>query len=215
MKTALFTGFERFGAYANNPTEILANILDQTVLADHYIYSMILPVDIFPATCGKNYGEIIFNKALEINADCILSFGVSSEVKGFRLERVATNWVENKKYCSEKQNNTLLNINMPPKKSIVALNGNIGISFMNVLIQGAGISFEDKISEDAGTYCCNALMFLLAQALKDNSRISQFFFHVPCTHSSVFGISDFDKTKLLVNESDLVLGVETILKSYK
>jgi Pyrrolidone-carboxylate peptidase (N-terminal pyroglutamyl peptidase) len=118
MKTVLITGFEPFGPYEENLSQLAATKLQ--TLGDWDVYGMVFPVLIFPRQKSKdistvtvgnasfpvvvstettlNYGELVVAKALEIKADAIISLGIASDVRGLSIETRAINWVENAKY---------------------------------------------------------------------------------------------------------------------
>ena len=52
------------------------------------------------------------------------------------------------------------------------------------------------MSDDAGTFCCNALMFRTLLSLQKNEcDIPYLFIHLPCSKEAVKDIPNFDKTK--------------------
>ena len=81
-------------------------------------------------------------------------------------------------------------------------------------LSAMGMSFET--SQDAGRFCCNALMFRVLRALEEKSQTIPFLFvHIPCTEEAIATISDFDRAqKTLIQQSDLPAVVESLLKSY-
>src|SRR3990167_276218 len=110
MKKALITGSETFGKYITNPTKWLALYADGKVIAGYEIHSLVFSSVVFFSEGAENPEEIITRKAREINADVIISFGMASEIKGFRLERSGTNWVYHEKYLSPSENNRVLDL---------------------------------------------------------------------------------------------------------
>ncbi len=126
MKRAIVTGSETFGKYITNPSKWLALSVDGKIIADHEIHSLVFtPIVIIPDGMDDP-GTTIVTRAKEIDADVILSFGIASEVKGFRVERSATNWIYNEKYLSTQENNRPLEPKRPERESscrLTILNG--------------------------------------------------------------------------------------------
>jgi len=60
------------------------------------------------------------------------------------------------------------------------------------------MAYEKKISDNASTFCCNALMFRTLQALEESKYdIPYIYLHLPCTVRAVSGIQNFDESKYL------------------
>lgn len=215
MKTAILTGFQTFGEYVVNPTEILARSLDGKILSGHKIHPFVFPKLILPLTPSEDYGRIIVESALKNKISVIISLGLSSAIKGFRLERSCTNWVESDKYCSELENRMpIVEFHQKRKMKFVPLN-RWDLPLMFEGFRKTGIPFESEISFDAGTYCCNALMYRVLDAMEISGLEIPFLFaHVPCTEESILGVADFDRQKTLIKQEQLKKGVEVILQSY-
>lgn len=202
MKTLLITGFERFGDYTENITEVVASSLK--IVGDYEVHGLVFPVRIFPEN-GEDYGETIFDKAKEIHADAIISMGISSSVPSVSIERQAINFVFNQKYCIGSEQNKPVTENYPIKEllfadtsrwqlttfwDLVGFSSELGM--LNLDNDGA-----IRISRDAGTFCCNALMFRTLNVLElSDEEIPYLFLHV----------------NPLLNLNDLQKILETILK---
>jgi len=214
MKTVLLTGFERFGAYDCNPTEDLVCSLDKTELGGWHIQSMVLPIDIFPHRIGTDYGDSIVQHAIAHDVGAIVSFGLASDIQGFRMEKRAKNWIYNEKYCDPEDNHRVIDSRYPKRGKIEVPVTRINVPHMHKEFSERSVPFEEEISQNANTYCCNAIMFLTLQALKAHrSAIPYFFFHIPCTAASVKSVVDFDPKKKLISQEKLVSGTQIILDS--
>src|SRR3989344_3898158 len=154
MKKALITGSETFGKYITNPTKWLALSADGKVIAGYEIHSLVFPSVVLNPEGVENKGEATIRKAQEIGADVIISFGMASEVKGFRLEKTGVNWVYNKKYLSEKENNRPLEPSQPEKEKMEADLSHWDIEKMKELFVDANIRLlllAQKLSEKMQT----------------------------------------------------------------
>ena len=216
MKTALVTGFETFGRYVFNPSKWLALSVDGKTIADYKIDSLVLPsIVLYPDK--ENPGEIVAKKAQQVKADVIVSFGMASDVKGFRVERSATNWIYNKKYCMEYENNHPLDPRQPEKEQIHNNLTNWELEKMQKLFAIKNVPFDSAISDDPGQFCCNGLIYRTVQALRKNKLTTPFLFvHCACTEEAIELIPDFDrKNKTIIKKEDMPKALEIILSSYK
>lgn len=215
MKTALITGSETFGRYITNPTKWLALSAEGRILADHKIYSLIFPSIVGLPKDTEDPGSVIIKKAVEINAKVIISFGMASEVKGFRIERSATNWIYNEKYCSADENNRPLNPTRPAKEQLQIDLTKWDIEKVRKLFAKAHIPFDQKISDNPGQYSCNSWIYRTILARKKYIiKTPYIFVHTACTPASVALISDFLPKKVLIKNNDLLIALEIFLRSY-
>jgi len=217
MKTALITGFETFGKYLFNPSKWLALSTDGKNISDYKIHSLVFPSIVRFPDYAENPGETIVRKAQEIKADLIISFGMASEVKGFRIERSATNWIYNEKYCTDFENNNPLDHTKPAKEQIHNDLSHWNIEKMHKLFTEATIPFDANISDDPGQFCCNALIYRMLRAMqKEQLKIPYLFVHNACTKEAIELIPDFDrKNKTIIKKEDMKKALEIILQSYK
>ncbi len=182
MKKILITGFEKFGDYTENITEVAVNQIK--TLRDYEVHGLVFPVRIFPEN-GKDYGEMIIAYAMKINADAIISMGIASSVQGIRIEEQAINWVENHKYCIDSEQRRVLDETLILKKELKVDLAPWGLNYPWKIAALFGKLHDRKIycdvefSYDAGAFCCNALMFRTLIAIeKKKTKIPYLFFHV-------------------------------------
>lgn len=215
MKKAIVTGSETFGKYITNPTKWLALSADGKVIAGYEIHSFVFPSIVLLPEGMENPGETIVKKAQEIGADVILSFGMASEVKGFRLERSATNWIHNEKYLSPSENNKPLDSSQPEKEQITADLSSWDIEKMQKLFADAHIPFDSTISDDPGQYSCNSWIYRTLVAMKKKQlTIPYIFVHSACTEEAIELISDFDRENKQINKKeDLLKALEILLQT--
>lgn len=197
MNNILITGFQKFGDYRENVTEVALREL--SILNHHQIHSIIFPVRIFSEEATES-GQKVIALARKLEAKAIISLGMSSAVQGLRIESCASNWVENKKYCLPGEHKKIIDQNLKPKEilSINLQRWNIANVFKS--LDQEGLDYEEKISQNACNFCCNALMFRVIWAMKQtNLDIPYIFLHVPCTPRSVMGLPKGEKRKYLTS----------------
>ena len=218
MSNILITGFEPFGEYAENISEVAATQIKR--VGKYNVYGLVFPIRIFPEN-GEDYGKTILAKAKEINAKAIISLGMASNVVGVRIETQAINWVENYAYCLESEQRRVIDESLILKKErkvdlrkwYLSRLWNLSVLIEKLYLQR--ISCDINFSSDAGTFCCNALMFrTLAVIEKDDCKIPYLFLHVPCSAEAVRNISDFDKTKDLMSLEKLEKVLAVILEHF-
>lgn len=217
MRKAIVTGSETFGKYITSPTKWLALSVDEKVIAGYEIHALVFPSIVIIPPGTENPGERIVKKAQEINADVIVSFGMASEVKGFRIERSGTNWIYNKKYLSASENNQPLDPSQPEKEQIKTDLSFWDIEKMQRLFSEAHISFDQVISDDPGQYSCNSWIYRTLLAMKKKQvSIPYLFVHTACTEEAIEFIPDFDRVnKHLNKKEDLLKALEIILQTHK
>jgi pyrrolidone-carboxylate peptidase len=193
MNTILITGFQKFGHYRQNATEVaifdLYNIRSyhEGTPCSYQVDNLIFPVRIFSEATG--YGRKIVKRAQEINAKAIISLGMSSCVEGLRIESLARNWVANEKYCLSHEHKRVIDDRFDSKFSLEVdlKRWNFDQFFSELSLEN--ISHEKQISQNANSFCCNALMFRTLQAIQETDcQIPYLFIHVPCTPHAVRGM---------------------------
>lgn len=216
MKKVLITASEPFGKYITHPAKWLALSVDGKVISGYEIHSLVFPSVVLVPEGMTNPGEIIVKKAQEIGAVAIISFGMSSVVKGFQLERSGTNWIYNEKYLSAEENNRPLEISQPPKEQLQTDMSYWDMNKMQKLFTEASIPFEPTISDDPGQYSCNSWIYRTLLAMrKRNLKTPYLFVHSACTKEAIELIPEFDKNKTLIKNQDMLKALEIILESYR
>jgi pyrrolidone-carboxylate peptidase len=208
MESILVTGFSRFGDYRNNPTEELSK--EPALFMFHKTDYMVFPPEVF-SEGAEGFGKEIVEAAISSGARAIVSLGMSSAVKGMRIETCAYNWSENSKYGNPEDQKRPLSERFPEKHplSYGLWSWNLEKIFFSLDI--AGFEYESEFSKDPGFFCCNALMFRTILALEDSGcKIPYIFIHVPCTPESVSGL-DFPSSNCLVSIED-IKGILSVLE---
>jgi len=215
MKTALLTGFQAFGNYAVNNTEVLACSLAGRTICGHAIHSLVFSADIFPPD-GQDYGRRIVSTAMSLRASVIISFGLASEARGVRIESRATNWVQNPRYCQPHENERRIVESLPKEEARRIDLARWDLDRLRQQLGSQGIPFEPTTSENANNYCCNALMFRTLLAMQYLwCQIPYIFLHVACTAAAAASIPDFDSKKVIISERQLENVVSILLDSYR
>jgi pyrrolidone-carboxylate peptidase len=213
MNNIIITGFEKFGDYEENITEVICK--SSPILSSHCIKYIIFPVRIF-TNGAEDYGKKIIALAEETEAKAIISLGMASDVYGVRIESCASNWVENKKYCLPEEQNRVLDKKLLPHHllNIDLCKWKLDKIFSSFLSKK--IKHEDIISGNANNFCCNALIFRTLQAINaSNCDIPYIYLHLPCTKASLGKKINFDQTKYLssIQQAQEILSI--VIEAYK
>ncbi len=168
-KKILLTGFEPFGEFKQNPSWEIAKSLNNKEIGNFKVFGRQVPVkykEIFPVI--KEFIE-------EISPEAIINIGQSSRDR-ISIERVAINIadVTSVAYnCGSKPVDETLFEDGP-----AAYFSTLPIKKIKKAIEDAGIPAE--ISNTAGTYGCNQLMYSTLYILdKMGKNIPSGFIHVP------------------------------------
>lgn len=167
----LITGFEPFGNYTVNPSQLVAEALNGTMLNDVEIVGVVLPVD--------------FNESVEITTDAIqyyqpdlvLSLGLNARSQDIRVEKIGFNL---KRYPKDDGTWSF------PRRIDVA-GPLLRISPLHTAdivrkIREANISVQQSFF--AGTYVCNTVFYqVLGYVSEQNSSRKMGFIHVPLLDS--------------------------------
>ncbi len=171
VQIVLVAGFEPFGNVTVNPSQLIAEALNGSVIDDAEIVGVVLPVD--------------FNVSAKIATDMIehyhpvlvISLGLNARARCIEIEKIGINI---KRYLKEDGSQTVpqrIDISGPFLRfsSIYTLD-------IARKIREANISAQQ--SYFAGTYVCNALFYqVLGYVSERNSIIKIGFIHVPLLDS--------------------------------
>jgi pyrrolidone-carboxylate peptidase len=175
---------------------------------------MVFPTTILSRDGQEDYGKKVVEYALAKKASVIISLGLASAAKGVRVERMCSNWVENDWYCTAFENRKPASSERPVKERLAMPLERWSVERLRRKLGVVGILLE--ISDDAGGYCCNALMYRTLLAMQ-NLRVSIpfIFAHVPCTAEAVTRIPDFDERKVILRRRNLIEGAGAILQTFR
>ena len=168
MDRILVTGFEAFGKDSVNPTVKMAGDLPD-MIGGYEIHRLILPVSF------RRAPETALEALRSLRPAAVVAFGLAGGRKGITVERVAVNCMD----ARIPDNDGSAPVDEPvvpggpaaffstlPVKKIVEELGKEGI--------------EASISNTAGTFVCNCLMYSLLESLgREGPDIPCGFVHVP------------------------------------
>ncbi|CAM3228109.1 pyroglutamyl-peptidase I [Filibacter tadaridae] len=171
MKKLLLTGFEPFLKFTVNPTMKIVEELNGQQIGDYVIHSEVLSVD-FNAS-----GKQLLAHIEQIQPDAVMSLGLAGGRYKMTPERIAINIKD-----GEPDNN-----GHRPVDEVIQVDGEPAYmstlpirAMVNQLLE-SGLPAE--ISNTAGTYLCNNVMYeALHYAAKNQPNMKAGFLHIPASH---------------------------------
>ncbi|WP_438315470.1 pyroglutamyl-peptidase I [Sporosarcina sp. FA9] len=171
MKKLLLNGFEPFLKYTINPTMKIVQELDGLTIGDYIIHSEVLSVD-FNAS-----GDELLAHIKQLQPDAVISLGLAGGRFKMTPERIAINFKDGERD----------NVGNNPVDEPIHMNGEpaylstLPIRAMVNHLTANGLPAE--ISNSAGTYLCNNVMYEgLAYAKSNNHNMLSGFLHMPASH---------------------------------
>ncbi|MBN8235181.1 pyroglutamyl-peptidase I [Halobacillus kuroshimensis] len=172
MPTLLLTGFEPFLSFPINPTKQIVHHLHGRQIGGYHIEGRILPVDY------DTSGAEILSHIEETQPDVVLSLGLAAGRQSITPERIAINWNES----SEKDNRG----NKPDGEPIheEGADGLFTTLPIRQFVEGLHENgYPAQISNTAGTYVCNHVMYqTLYHFKKRKEHVPSGFIHLPASH---------------------------------
>jgi pyroglutamyl-peptidase len=169
MKKVLITGFDPFGGEIVNPSfEAIKQINPNKLNCE--LYKLEVPTKYFDSA------KLVIDSINRLKPDVILLVGQAGGRKDISIERVAINVDDSK----ASDNANIIRENEP-----IVINGhNAYFSTLpiNQIIENLRKNYiPANISNSAGTYVCNHLMYSVLNHLNklDNSQVKAGFIHVP------------------------------------
>lgn len=171
MKKLLLTGFEPFLAYKSNPTMDIVTALHGQTLGGFLIHGEVLPVEF------KSAGNQLVNYIETHKPDVVISLGLAGGRAHITPERIAINVNDGPKD----------NDGIAPVDELIYENGADGyfttLPIRQMVTQLKENGFPAKISNSAGAYVCNHVMYnALHHAKRHNSKMLAGFIHIPASH---------------------------------
>jgi pyroglutamyl-peptidase len=151
MRRVLLTGFEAFGTTPVNPAEQVARRLDGEGVGGAKISARIVPNTYF--TCI----EVVKAAMAELRPDVVVMMGEYGGRAMITVERIAQNLNDNARYGLSDNDGKLLQGEPTAPGGPVAYRATLPIRAMVRAMRDAGIPAD--ISDTAGTFCCNHLMY--------------------------------------------------------
>lgn len=151
MHTVLLTGFEAFGTTPINPAEQVARHLDGSEISGATINARIIPNTFFKCI------EAVKDAIAEIEPDVVVMMGEYGGRAMITVERIAQNLNDGARYGLRDNDGNMLQDVMTVPGGPVAYRTTLPIRAMVKAMRDAGIPSD--ISDVAGTFCCNHLMY--------------------------------------------------------
>lgn len=171
MKKLLLTGFEPFLNFKINPTETIVKDLHEQVIGDYTIVSKVLPVDFEKA------GKLLIEYTEEIQPNAIISLGLAGGRYKITPERIAININDGEK---DNQGNIR-------QDELIYESGSDGyfstLPIRKMVERLTQFGLPAEISNSAGTYLCNHVMYTALHYGRVNQlHIPIGFIHIPASH---------------------------------
>ena len=168
MKTVLITGFEPFGGESVNPSWEVVSGLDNAIIAGCRVVARQLP-------CVFGESLAVLNAAIDaLSPSLVLAVGQAGGRTDITVERVAIN-VDDARIVD--------NQGQQPVDVPVVADGpaawfsTLPIKAMVMAMRNAGI--PASVSQTAGTFVCNHVMYGLLHKLRDAPAVKGGFIHIP------------------------------------
>lgn len=197
MKTLLLTGFEPFLSFTINPTMRIVKELNGMEIGGYKIHGEILSVDF------KKAGSQLIGHLEKLQPDAVISLGLAGGRNKITPERIAINVNDGE---PDNRGNT-------PVDEVIQPDGADGymttLQVRKMVNRLKEVGLPAEISNTAGTYLCNHVMYQsLHYAKKQNKKMPSGFIHIPASHELAI---EHGKIPSWSHE-DLVKGVYTCIQ---
>jgi pyroglutamyl-peptidase len=171
MKQLLLTGFEPFLTYTVNPTMKIVEDLHGKVIGDYQVVGKVLTVDF------NSSSQQLLSHIETIQPDAVISLGLAGGRYKVTPERIAINFKDG---AADNEGNV-------PVDELIQKNGVPGYlsslpvrAMVNKLLE---LGLPAEISNSAGTYLCNNVMYEgLHYAKTKETSMPSGFIHIPASH---------------------------------
>ena len=163
----LITGFEPFGSYECNPSQLIAEELNGQEFDNARIYGVVLPVDF-------NSSATIATRMIDVlHPDVVISIGLEAKTKVIHVEHLGINLQRDPfGNGSEKR------FHFIARHSPLILHCSLPIRSIVCDLRNAGIPVQQ--SWCAGTYACNTLIYKVMQHINEHTYHTKAgFLHIP------------------------------------
>ncbi|MHA2243678.1 MAG: pyroglutamyl-peptidase I family protein [Candidatus Hodarchaeales archaeon] len=194
------TGFESFGGYKINPSEVIAQKLDGKTFGN---------TKVIGKTISLRYSEIqsIITRLInETNPDFVINTGQASR-PSISIERVAVNFADASKIA--------YNCGTKPNEDILVKGGPVAYFITLPVKQIAKYLQKNDIpcyvSNSAGTFGCNQLIYHTLNYLDSTSQLDSViagFIHLPLLPEQVVGSPQSSSMSMDVMEKAVCLIIE-------
>ncbi|MHA6634207.1 pyroglutamyl-peptidase I [Citrobacter farmeri] len=168
MKTVLITGFEPFGGEQVNPSWEVVSRLDNAIIAGCRVVARQLP-------CVFGESLSVLNSTIDtLSPSLVLAIGQAGGRADITVERVAIN-VDDARIPDNKGQ-------QPVDEPVIAGGpaawfSTLPIKAMVAAMREAGV--PASVSQTAGTFVCNHVMYGLLHKLSDIAEVKGGFIHIP------------------------------------
>lgn len=172
MRTILLTGFEAFGNTPVNPAEQVASHLDGRRIDGAEIVTRIVPNTFFKCI------DVVRGAITEVEPQAVVMMGEYGGRSMVTVERIAQNFNDGARYGLRDNDNVLLQGDLTVPDGPAAYNATLPLRAMVRAMRDAGIPAD--ISDAAGTFCCNHLMYgILHHIAANDLAIPAGWIHLP------------------------------------
>ncbi len=202
MRSLLLTGFEPFGGYKINPSEVIAQKLDGKTFTNIKVIGKTIPL---------RYAEIqsiITRLISEIKPDIVINTGQASR-PSISIERVTVNFADASKVaynCGAKPNEEIIVEGEP-----VAYFSTLPVKQIANYLQKNDI--PSYVSNSAGTFGCNQLIYHTLNYLDSSSQLDSVlagFIHLPLLPEQVVGSPQSSSMSMDVMKKAINLVIELL-----
>ncbi|KGX85563.1 pyroglutamyl-peptidase I [Pontibacillus litoralis] len=167
----LLTGFEPFLNYSINPTVTIVENLHEQKLEDFSVEGRLFPVEF------REAHQQMISAIQEMQPDVVLSLGLAAGRNKITPERIAINCQD-----GDADNSGFKPVNQP-----IIPGGDAGIfstlPTTEIVQTLTNAGFPAAISNTAGTYVCNTVMYAALRHIQEYSLpIQAGFIHIPASH---------------------------------
>ncbi|WP_316570523.1 pyroglutamyl-peptidase I [Neobacillus sp. YIM B06451] len=197
MKKLLLTGFEPFLSFPINPTEKIVTALDGQEISGYQITGLLLPVD-YNSSAGR-----LLEKMRAEEPDAVISLGLAAGRSSITPERLAINCRDG----AADNNGVVLEDAPIIEGGPDGYFSTLPIRRMVNTLKESG--FPAEISNTAGTYLCNNVMYAVLHELAEaGKKVPAGFVHIPASHElAVAG----KKTMPSWSDRDLLEAVKVLI----
>jgi len=172
MTTILLTGFEAFDHTPVNPAELVAKALDNATIGDAKVVARIVPNTFF--TCI----DVVRDAIAELQPEAVMMLGEYGGRAMITVERIAQNLNDSARYQLHDNDGRVLRGELTAADGPVAYYATLPLRAMVRAMRKAGIPAD--ISDVAGTFCCNHLMYGILHHIAVNALpIRAGWIHLP------------------------------------
>lgn len=172
MNTILLTGFEAFGNTPVNPAEQVAAHLNGRKVDGAEIVSCIVPNTFFKCI------DVVRGAIAKVKPQAVVMMGEYGGRSMVTVERIAQNFNDGARYGLRDNDGVLLQGDLTAPDGPAAHTATLPIRAMVRAMRNAGIPAD--ISDAAGTFCCNHLMYgILHHIAVNDLPIRAGWIHLP------------------------------------